>query len=319
MPKTFAELTETYEYIMANWEGPSKPYYPSMPMSSFGPEQKAYPEWPFVVYDKVFYVDQSGNVQNFFETEVFKRNCANARLWFEKGIISPDVLTTTSDQINNMLDSGDWIVQFGSRGDIGPMKANYPDLTVEDFVAVDFAPEKPRVRPYGARNMNAVPLASEHPESAVKFFNWLYSSQDNYDLFIYGREDIDYEKAGERNRIPINDPVTGQPPYSFADWMAGNLNFIRTSLTAPKATNETLYTLNPTAVEGYAAQFTFNAESVQTQYTDVQTAISAEIIPIASGVKDYDSNIDKALEELKAAGVDELVIEFKRQLEAGKQ
>lgn len=319
VPKTFDELTAALETIMQNWEGVQTPYYPAQnDMHNFGLAQKTYDEWPFVVYDKIFYVDQQGNVQNFYETEVFKRNCYNAKEWYDKGLISPDILTTTPEQKVNQLDSGDWFVYGGTIGSITPLQGNYPELTTDDFINLDLAPEKPRVRPYGTRNMNAVPLASDHPEAAIKFFNWVYENQENYDLFLYGREGIDFEASGDRARTPLTDPTTNAPPYYFDDWMAGNINFIRLSLTSPKSTNDALYTLNESAVEGYAAQFTFNAENVQTQLADVLTQISAEIVPIACGVRDYDSNIGNALAKLKAAGVDELVQEFKTQLEASR-
>ncbi len=321
VPETFEELTADFEKVFKNWEGDGKPYFPLLgsETSSVDVACKTFEEWPYVVYDKVFYVDQDGNVKNYFETDAFLKNCKNIRLWYEKGLISPDVLTTTSDQHANRLNSGDWFFIPGTIGDISPLKANYPDITTDDFVSVDLAPEKPYVRPYGARNMNAVPLSSEHPEAAVFLTNWIYANQDNYDLFLYGREGIDYEKKEPGQRSPINDPVTMQPPYSFADWMIGNVNMVRTSVTAPKATNDSLYVLKTDhVVDGYASAFTFNAEKVQTQFTDVQTQIQASIAPIACGVKDYDSNIDEALSTLKAAGVDDLIAEFKKQLKEFK-
>lgn len=319
VPTTFEELTDEYETVMASWEGAQKPYLPTEAMSNFGMNQKTYDEWPFVVYDQIFYVDQSGSVKNFYETDVFKQNAENAKLWFDKGLISPDILTTTSDQKANQLNSGDWFVLGGTIGSITNLKTNYPDITVDDLISLDFAPDKPRVRPYGTRNMNAVPASSEHPEATVKFFNWILESQENYDLFMYGREGTDYETTGDRTMSAIIDPSTNAAPYYFSDWMAGNINFIRYSDSAPTATIQSLYTINQDAVEGYAAMFTFDASAVQTQYTDVQTQISAVIKPIASGVMDYDSNIDSALQALKAAGVDDLIAEFQKQLDASKK
>jgi putative aldouronate transport system substrate-binding protein len=42
------------------------------------------------------------------------------------------------------------------------------------------------------------------------------------------------------------------------------------------------------------------------------------IAPIATGVQSYEENIDNALKMLKAAGVDELIAEFQKQLDASK-
>ena len=149
----------------------------------------------------------------------------------------------------------------------------------------------------------------------MKLFNWVYASQENYDLFMYGREGVDYSKAEDRTIDRIVDPVTGQPAYYFSDWMGGNIKYLRLSNTAPKATNDALYTVNDSAVEGQAAMFTFDATAVQTKYTDVQTQIQAVIVPIATGVLPYEENIDHALAMLKAAGVDDLITEFQRQLD----
>ncbi|MCL2544836.1 MAG: DUF3502 domain-containing protein [Clostridia bacterium] len=94
--------------------------------------------------------------------------------------------------------------------------------------------------------------------------------------------------------------------------------YIRPGTTAPKATNDALYTTNQTAVTGIASMFTFDASNVQTQMADVQTQISAVIAPIITGVVDYDSHIGEALDLLRKAGIDDLVAEFQRQHEASK-
>jgi putative aldouronate transport system substrate-binding protein len=321
VPTSFAQLTAVFEAVMGKWEGVQKPYIPIIGSNSarFGLASMEYEEWPYVIYDKVFFVGQDGVVKNFFETEVFKRDCANAQLWYEKGLISPDVLTTTSDQLNNQLSSGDWFVHPGTIGDITMVQNNYPDITVNDFISITFNPDKPRIRPYGTRNMNAVPLSSEHPEAVVKLFNWVYANQDNYDLFMYGREGVDYEKVDEQKIKYISDPVTGRPGYAFSDWMAGNIKFIRLSVTAPQSSNDMLFTVNEKAVNGVAAMFAFDASAVQTKYTDVQTQIQAVIAPIATGVMPYEENIGNALEMLKAAGVEDLIAEFQRQLDESRK
>lgn len=317
MPTTFEELTDAYEIVLKNWDGPMKPFFPMVGTEQVG----GYffnSDNNYVLYDRIFYVGQDGTVKNYFETEAFKESCNNARLWYEKGIINPDVLTTSHDQLDNQLASGDWFVHAGTIGDITNVKRNYPDITVDDFAWLDFDTITPEIRPYGTRNMQAVPLSSKHPEAAVKFINWLYSSQENYNLFIYGTEGIDYKKLDGTNYEAIIDEATGQVPYSFAGWMVGNVNFTYTSTNAPKVTNEHLYTLDANAIEGYASQFTFDGSSVQTQLADVNTQIAAVIAPMAAGVVDYDSKIDEALELLQKAGIDELVAEFEKQLAASK-
>lgn len=197
VPETWDELTAAMETVINNWDGPQKPYLmlTGSNTSRFAYPAKTYEEWPFVIYDKIFYVDQEGNVENYFKTDAFRKDCMYASDWYERGIIDPDCMTITSEQADNQMRTGNY---FLGASDIGPLKTNYPDITTDDFVRVELAPDKPDVRPYGTRNMNAVPLSSEHPEAAVKLVNWIYASQDNYDMFMYGREDVDY--------IKIDDP-----------------------------------------------------------------------------------------------------------------
>jgi len=321
MPTTFEELTAAFEKVMKEWKGAQKPYVPLIgsQMAGLNLTAKTYDTWPYTIYDKFIYVNQDGTIMNYFETEEFRQDCYNARIWYEKGLINPDVLVFTNDQLNAQLNSGDWFIHLGTYGNsIENIKKNYPDITADDFGFIDLAPEKPNVRPYGTRNMQAVPLSSKHPEAGVKFVNWLYASQENYDLFMYGREGIDYKKVEPRNREDIVDPAKGVPLYKFDDWMIGNVEYLRPAIGSPTITNELLYNKDETAVDGIAAQFTFDAREVQTQMADVQTQISAVIAPIACGVKDYDSNIDEALSLLKKAGIDDIIEAYKKQFEASK-
>ena len=118
-----------------------------------------------------------------------------------------------------------------------------------------------------------------------------------------------HSQAGNLYLTVLTDPTTGGVTASFAmdgDWDA----------TVPPDQNQHLNVVDETAVDGIAANLTFDASPVQTQLADVQTVISSTLLPMAWGITDYDSGIDAALEQLKAAGVDDVIAEFQKQLEA---
>lgn len=317
MPTNFEELTEAYKTVMENWEGDQKPYFCRLATD----DKRAYfftSDTDFVLYEDVVYVNQDGTICNFYETDAFKEGCKNAKIWYDAGLINPDVLTLTSDQINNQRELGNWFVDDGTPGSITKMATNVPGLEPDDIVWYDYTNGADHIRPYGTKNLNAVPAASEHPEAAVKFFNWLYANQENYDLFIYGKEGVDYEKGENNTYTTILDPETNQVPYSVGTWMVGNLNFSYLDASVPTAQNEHLYKIDEKAVDGIAANLTFDASPVQTQLADVKTQISAVLIPMAWGITDYESGIDEAIDLLKKAGVDDIIEEFKKQLDAVK-
>lgn len=317
MPTSFEELTEAYKTVMANWEGDQKPYFCRMAND----DKRAYfftSDVDFVLYEDVVYVNQDGTICNFYETDAFKEGCKNAKIWYEAGLINPDILTLTSDQVSNQRELGNWFVDDGTPGSITKAAANVPGLEPDDIVWYDYTNGADHIRPYGTKNLNAVPAASEHPEAAVKFFNWLYASQENYDLFCYGKEGVDYEKGEDHTYTSILDPETQKVPFSVATWMVGNLNFSYLDATVPPDQNKMLYNVDDKAVNGIAANLTFDASPVQTQLADVQTQISAVLTPMAWGITDYDSGIDEALDLLKKAGVDDIIAEFQKQLDAIK-
>lgn len=316
VPSTWDELTEAFVTVMENWEGVQKPYLPLVGTGEVG-GYMFNSDSNYVLYENMIYVGQDGTITNYFETEAFKESCNNARDWYEKGLINPDVLTVTNDQKDNQLNNGDWLVHFGTIGDITALKNNYPDLTVDDFAWLDFDTETPEIRPYGTRNMQAVPASSEHPEAAVKFVNWIYASEENFALFHYGTEGTDYTKLdGNAYEVIAND--TGSSDWNFATWMTGNINYGYLNANAPAPTNEHLYTIDETAQDGIAALMTFDASEVQTQVADVNTQISALIAPMACGVVEYDEGIEEALAMLDKAGLDDIVAAFQAQYDASK-
>ena len=94
---------------MSKWEGNQKPYLPLVGASQVG----GYffnSDSNYVLYENMIYVNQDGTIKNYFETDTFKESCKRARDWYQKGLINSDVLTVTSDQLNNQLNTGDWLV-----------------------------------------------------------------------------------------------------------------------------------------------------------------------------------------------------------------
>lgn len=318
MPTNFEELTEAFKQVMTQWEGSQIPYFPSVSVNERMPYFFS-SDNDFCVYDNVIYVNQDGTVKNYYETDTFKEAAKNARIWYDAGLVNPDILTYTNDQLSNQLNMGDWFVLNGTVGNVSTIQENIPDFKPEDIVWLDLTGGAQKIRPYAVKNLQAVPAASENPESAVKFFNWAYSDQKNYDLFMYGTEETDYTLGENRSYVPIIDPEKGLAKYSFAGWMGGNINFGYIDGNTAPDVNEHLYTIDENAVDGIAASFTFDATPVQTQLADVQTVISSTLIPMAWGITDYDTGIDAANDLLKKAGIDDVIKEYQKQFEANQK
>jgi len=323
VPRNPDELLAAMEKVMNNWKGKDRPYLPLLPSGNNADPigmhssalHRSYATFPFTVKEKLFYVSQKGEVKSWVETDEFKKDAAWFRAAYTKKLINPDVLTFKQDQFTNFINSGNWFVSLGTIGDITPIQKNWPGLTDKDIISVKFNPEKPNVRPFGIKNCNAVPSTSKHPEAGVKFLNWLYANQANYDLFLYGIEGKEFKKVADRRKVTIYDE-TNKALYTQADWMMGNLNLIRVDTALPSATVKDLYVIDAKAVNSPAADFFFDATNVRAELANVMSQFAASMVPLYVGVLDWDQNYAQALDKMKTAGLDKVVQEYATQLAA---
>jgi putative aldouronate transport system substrate-binding protein len=79
---------------------------------------------------------------------------------------------------------------------------------------------------------------------------------------------------------------------------------------------ENLYTANPKAVASPASDFFFDSTPVQAEWANLQTEFRSSIVPIYAGVLAYDEAFPRALQRMKAAGLDKALAEYQKQLTA---
>ena len=192
---------------------------------------------------------------------------------------------------------------------------NNLNIKPEDYILVKMNPEKPDIYPVVVKNLNGISSTSKHPEAAIKFFDWLYESKENYNLFMYGREGQEYT-LDARGLKDASVDANNQGLYSQADWMLGNVNYMIPSSNALPMEVQSLYTFNPKAIASPASDFFFNASSVEAEWANIQTEFRASIVPIYAGILSYDEAFPAALQRMKAAGLDRVLAEYRRQLTA---
>ncbi len=322
VPKTPDELLKAAEVIIKNWDGANKPYWANFTSGTDineMPTHRTYDSWPFCIKDGLFYCDADGNIKSWYETPEFKKDSEFMKKAYGIGLVHPDILVLKSEQSVAIANNGDWFMSAGlGTQSYANMKKNNPNATNQDVVPVFFNPEKQYVRPYTVKNANAVPINSKHPEAAVKFVNWLWANQENYDLYFYGIENKHHKKVGEHGIERIVDPNNNNSPtYKDWDWMSGNINFLRyDDVNGFPADNKMIYTANESAVNIPVANFQFDASKVQTEYANVKTQAQAVMLPIYLGLQDYDKAYDAALQKLKAAGLDKVIQEYETQFKA---
>lgn len=309
VPKTREDLLKMCEAYTANWEGNDTPYVIPMFREPFTWLFRTLDSYPFTVLDDLIYVAQDGSVKNWIETDEFK-TCADffAQL-FEAGYISPDILSTSWSSWNQLC-SGNFIWCDGCQmwGSEEYFQGLIPGCELD---SIYLNPEATSFRPAAFRNSTGVSATSKHPAEAVKFMNWMYSEQDNYDAVVYGVEGVSWKDEGDRHFTKM-----GNGEAFNDDWMIGNLSLLRTEVGTYPTFIDIMYTEKKDAVDSVVMNFTFDPSEVATEYANCLALVTTDIYPIKLGIVSFEEGGQDAIDQLKAAGIDKVIEAYQNQLNA---
>lgn len=169
---------------------------------------------------------------------------------------------------------------------------------------------------YKSNNSIAIPVSSKHIDRTMKFFDWMFQSRENHDLFEYGIPGKHWEPVGE-NQLKLLDESENYifPGYEFT-W---NPNMIRMPEdlddTAKKyfeysAKEDTYYA-------AVLAKFAFDTANVKGEFANVQSKADPFIQMLKAGqVKDWEADAVKLNNDLKALGLDKIRAEIAAQVQA---
>ncbi|SDD07052.1 putative aldouronate transport system substrate-binding protein [Paenibacillus sp. UNCCL117] len=168
---------------------------------------------------------------------------------------------------------------------------------------------------YKANNSLAIPASSKHIDRTMKFFDWLFQSRENHDLFEYGIQGKHWEPVGDNQLKLLDDSKNYNfPGYEFT-W---NPNMIRLPAdldeTAKKyfeysAKEDTYYA-------GVLAKFAFDTSNVKGEFANVQSKADPFVQTLKAGqIKDWETSAAKLNNELKGLGLEKIRAELQKQVQ----
>ncbi|MGG3307073.1 ABC transporter substrate-binding protein [Paenibacillus lautus] len=266
------------------------------------------------VEDLVVFGEDSKKAYSYYETEAFQQVAKFNRGMYDAGLYTED-LTIKYNERDSRMQTGLYLWVEGSLGKemeiINTIKANAPDAKVKTYL---LAEDKPRYVTATGGEVLGIPVNAPNPEGAMKFVNWIYKSQENYQFALYGVEGKDYEIVdGRINKLT--------PSEFFYEWMFRNQNY---QLFGPDVAQESIdkyKSWDDQAVRSASLGFRFNNEKVKSIETALKGVVGKDLAAIRSGFVDFETAYPKAIQKLKKAGIDEYVAEVQRQLDeflAGK-
>lgn len=258
------------------------------------------------------YDDDSTQLFNLFESDIYRKYSELAHEWYKKGFVPPDA--STSQESNTAMMRANKAIGYLSNFKPG-FENQEKVANGMEMVAVRIT-EPVSSSSTAASFMISIAKNSKNPEKAMEMINLLYTDKDIVNLLDNGIEGIHYVQAGD-GTIKLPDGVTEQT-YLATQWMIGN-NALAYPWqgTAPDIWDQ-MKAFNESAKLSKAIGFVFDTTNVKTEVAAVQNVLDEYRPGIESGTLDP-STIADFNKKLKDAGLDTMIAEKQKQLDAWLQ
>lgn len=267
-----------------------------------------------------FYIDEDGEIQFGYVQEGYKDYIEKMHDWYEKGILSSDFVSHTTDYMNDDL-IGDIIAQTTgvfSRGDglidmlrnaSGSNLVALADPVLEEGQTIHLG-NQPAL-PSTVRGV-VITTACDEPEMAAEFLNWWYT-EDGFLASSYGQEGVSYTMVdGKPQYTEMMTSTEGTtlsaqkldncgPLELLIDGTTPEPSYSEIAQEAPVvwgSNKDGTYNI-PEAVEMTADE----GDEFNTYFSDIATLCRQYTVQFITGTKDL-SEIDSFQEQLGGMGVD---------------
>ena len=253
-------------------------------------------------------VDQT-KIVNHYETETYYNTVKQIREWNEHGLFQNDPLNNkiTISDMNNNITAGFFCGAFS----VENLKASVTYLTMDVvvFYVSDLAAMGSSVG--GGWCVSTV---SKHPDAAMKMLSLLLTDSNMMNFISHGIEGKHYV-VDENGIGQYADGIDS----NYAGWtLTADWFYPNRYISIPFDTdNKDVFVEMQDAINGAvfsnALGFNFDSTPVYDQYTAVAAVVAEYRDALRYGLVDVDEYLPKFQEELKAAGIDEVIAEEQRQ------
>lgn len=308
---TIEELEAYFQAVLDNEDG-MYPYVGSNIQTIF----PVYGNYHYLVGDGLYalYVDPEDpdlTVKNAWASEEYETMFNKKLEWAQKGWLISDV--TAIESGDNGFDYGKVaavdsnVMRVTERVD--SLATNVPEA---EAYTVYLEPEQRWIFSAGD-NMLAVPSTSKHVEEAVQLIQWFKCNQDNFDLWSYGVEGVNWEKVGEA--VDVTN-ISSENIYSPMTWMWNDIDMARFSTNYSEENLARLRSWDDNSQASPLLGFTIDQTNIKSEISQIQAIISEYGADLGTGKLVYADVKDEILSKLEAAGIDKVIEEVQAQVNA---
>ncbi len=250
---------------------------------------------------------------DFFETERYRTFLEWMHSWYEAGYIRPDA-AYTGTEATELLKSG---------AVLSVPLSSTPGMFTDDAVGEKVVCLRTGPVGYGPNNSRTdirwvIPNTAQEPEAAMTFLNMMYTDARIVNLLAWGTEGenyviqndetgiIAYPEGKDRNNVDYVNPLGLYGNQSLRYYMGSDELWREQEAYSAGAV--------PVGME-YAA-FSFDSTSVTVERELVQQVLNRYLPVLESGCVDTDAVYPEFISALKEAGIDTVIAEKQRQLDA---
>ena len=261
---------------------------------------------------------QSDTVVNLFETDFYKELVTTMRQWYNEGLIMADAVSNT-ENVGTMMGAG---TAFGGFMNLKPYfnvqeTTNYgTEIVVSEIVPAFSCTSNVSMATW------AIASSTEHPEACMKLLNLMYTDPTLMNLMIYGLE-------GEHDVVK-GDASNGQKIIGYPDGIDATTTTYRPSggwlwcnqfvghvwEGNPADYWDVTRAFNNTAVKSNAFGFTWDSSGVRNQVTACTNVMQKYHQALMCGAVDPEETLPKFNQELKDAGIDDIIGDKQAQYDA---
>lgn len=251
--------------------------------------------------------DEDCTVFNAILTDEYRRNVESVRYMLEEGYLPSDFTALDLDEEVKGREYASFVMTRIKPGVEGENKVRYGKDT---YV---FGLFKPFLSTGSVSStMTAIGINSKHPEKAMELYNAVYSDPKLYNLLVFGIPGVHYTDDG--NGYVEQNP---ERPYGLPAWQFGN-QFNAKLLPGQEADVwEQTIALDATADSSPLLGFVFDPTPVKNEVAACN-AIYEEYRVSSFYAEDLDTVIEDFNDNLSSAGVDKIIVEAQRQIDAWK-
>ncbi len=258
--------------------------------------------------------DPELKAKNFYATAAYKSICDTNYRWVQKGYRPKDAAAINND--NTSAFTSGKLAACGSNvfwptEQIETFATNVPGGKMENIF---LNPTAPKYILIPIDNCSAVFNHSKKLNESVAFLNWVRHSQENYDLWSYGVKGVNYNLTAEGK---LNyEGITPENKFISMCWMWTDLRFHRYHYKLDPAYIDVIKNWDKDAILSPLSGLQFDKSVYKDLMAAKNTVMQEYNGPMEAGLISYASKKDEMLRKHKEAGLDQIIAEIQKQIDA---